>query len=90
LRNHNRIWLMAPDGGERRALTPKSLEATMPAVYTGDVTIVIFANRATAYRVVDALKPVNQLAVDAGAGLGNDLPPPVPGALAGKLLCRSR
>ncbi|MDP9317482.1 MAG: hypothetical protein M3O94_00095 [Actinomycetota bacterium] len=56
-------------------------------VYTGDVTIVIFANRETAYRVVDALKPVNQLAVDAGAGSGKNLPPPVPGALAGKLRC---
>jgi hypothetical protein len=56
-------------------------------VYTGGVTIVIFANRNTAYRVVDALKPVNQLAVDAGAGLGKNLPPPVPGALAGKLRC---
>jgi Tol biopolymer transport system component len=56
-------------------------------VYTGDVTIVIFAKRDTAYRVVDALKPVNQLAVDAGAGLGKNLPSPVPGALAGKLRC---
>ena len=56
-------------------------------VYTGDITIVIFANRETAYRVVDALKPVNQLAVDAVAGLGKTLPPPVPGALAGKLHC---
>ena len=56
-------------------------------VYTGDITIVIFANRETAYRVVDALKPVNQLAIDAGAGLGKTLPPPVPGALAGKLHC---
>jgi dipeptidyl aminopeptidase/acylaminoacyl peptidase len=56
-------------------------------VYTGDVTIVIFAKRETAYRVVDALEPVNQLAVDAGAGLGKNLPPPVPGALAGKLHC---
>jgi hypothetical protein len=56
-------------------------------IYTGDITIVIFANRETAYRVVDALKPVNQLAVDAGAGLGKNLPPPVPGALAGKLRC---
>jgi Tol biopolymer transport system component len=56
-------------------------------VYTGDVTIVIFADRNTAYRVVDALEPVNQLAVAAGAGLGKNLPPPVPGALAGKLRC---
>jgi Tol biopolymer transport system component len=56
-------------------------------VYTGDVTIVIFANRETAYRVVDALEPVNKLAIDAGAGLGKNLPPPVPGALAGKLRC---
>jgi Tol biopolymer transport system component len=56
-------------------------------VYTGDITIVIFANRETAYRVVDALQPVNRLAIDAGAGLGRNLPPPVPGALAGKLRC---
>jgi Tol biopolymer transport system component len=56
-------------------------------VYTGTITIVIFANRETAERVVDALKPVNKLAIDAGAGLGHDLPPPAPGALAGKLRC---
>ncbi len=56
-------------------------------VYTGDITIVIFAKRETANRVVDALKPVNQLAIDAVAGLGDKLPPPVPGALAGKLHC---
>ena len=61
-------------------------DSDMLEVYTGSVTIVIFGSDATGrLRVAQALKPVNPLA---GHPRPNgDLPPPVPGALAGTLKC---
>jgi Tol biopolymer transport system component len=38
----NRIWMMAPDGGQRRALTPKNLEAG-PSAWSSDGEMIAFA-----------------------------------------------
>jgi dipeptidyl aminopeptidase/acylaminoacyl peptidase len=54
-------------------------------VVTGRTTIVIFGERGQIVRVARALRPLNPRAAPGGAG---ELPPPVPGALAGELRCR--
>jgi hypothetical protein len=62
-------------------------------LYTGAVTLVIFApSTDDAVAASKALKPINQLARDAGGTVGSDgymtsLPPPVDGAMDGTLTC---
>jgi hypothetical protein len=62
-------------------------------LYTGDVTIVIWApSLAEEQKVAANLSPANKLAVDAGGTVGPDgsylaLPAPVDGALTGQLAC---
>ncbi|MGH8009945.1 MAG: hypothetical protein ACREQ3_23370, partial [Candidatus Binatia bacterium] len=48
-------------------------------LYTGSVTIVIFADAALARRTAELLRPLNELASAEASGHGAELPPPAPG-----------
>jgi hypothetical protein len=54
-------------------------------VVTGKTTVVIFGEHRRIIRVARALRPLNTETMPSPVGA---LPPPVAGALAGKLRCR--
>jgi hypothetical protein len=81
-----------PGGGPSRPFelvrvrgVPAARFAGMLEIYSGRVTIVVFGDAALSARAAQSLRSANALAEDVSAG--ESLPPPVPGAMKGKLEC---